>query len=129
MIRYPRWPSRMASVSVFALSILGLASAAHAETSRVLVVNPTHGASFDVGSKYVVGYFVNTADACQVTLMMSDKIASDEVPSHSAARIRQTVLPNATARVDTAEGESLVVRCHPHAAAMTVHVTTTLAQK
>jgi hypothetical protein len=51
----------------------------------------------------------------------------DEVPASSAARLLQSVAANGTARVDTAEGESLELACQPGATAMTVRLLTQVA--
>jgi hypothetical protein len=128
MNRFLRRSLRATSVGALSLLMGGLSLApAMAESSNVKIVRPGHGISLDVGSKHVVGYFLADAQACHVTLMMSDRSVEDEVPQRTAARIRQTVQPYAVARVDTAEGESLELSCHAGAKGLGVLVKTTFA--
>ncbi len=128
MNRFSRRSLRATSAGALSLVVCGLSlTTAMAENSNVQTVRPGHGISLDVGSKHVVGYFLADAKSCQVTLMMSDRSVEDEVPQKTAARIRQTVLPHAVARVDTAEGESLELSCQAEAKGLGVLVKTTLA--
>jgi hypothetical protein len=91
------------------------------------ILKPLAGISFGVGSKRVVGYFVADARACNLTLMLGDSIANDEVPTSSPMRIRQTIAPDGVARVDTNEGESFEFGCKSDAGAMSVRMLTAVA--
>lgn len=93
-----------------------------AELTGPKTVFPSHGVSIDVGSKHVVGYFIADNGTCNLTLLMGDKLAGDDVPASSAARLKQVVAGNSSAVVDTAEGESLELACQPGATAMTVRL-------
>ena len=97
------------------------------DTTAEKMLKPLAGISFGVGSKRVVGYFVADAHACNLTLMMGDSMASDEVPTSSPTRILQTIAPNSMARVDTTEGESFEFSCKSGATAMTVRMLTDVA--
>jgi len=90
-------------------------------------LKPLAGISFGVGSKRVAGYFVADAQVCNLTLMMGDSMESDEVPTSTPTRIQQKIAPNNTARVDTAEGQSLEFSCKSGATAMTVRTLTAVA--
>lgn len=92
-------------------------------------LKPIDGVSLDVGTKRVVGYYVADKNGCQLTLMMGERAIEDEVPAFSAARLKQTVAANASARVETPEGETLEFACQPKAASMTVRVLKTVAYK
>jgi hypothetical protein len=121
----------MTFVALYIATVLCVAQAtipARAEaTSPNKILKPLAGISFGVGSKRVVGYFVAAANACNLTLMLGDSMASDEVPTSSPMRILQTIAPNSMARVDTNEGESFEFSCKSGATAMTVRMLTAVA--
>jgi hypothetical protein len=118
-------PSKTA-VAFCAAAVIGVALAAIPSRAEDVTlgktIKPLTGISFGVGSKRVVGYFVSDAQVCDLTLMMGDSIQGDEVPMSTPTRIRQTIAPNNTARVDTMEGESLEFSCKAGATAMTVQM-------
>lgn len=123
MIRSKRLISRatLAASAAFAFGATApIALAADLTGPKTLF--PTHGVSVDVGSKRVVGYFVANNGTCNLTFLMSDKQAGDDVPASSAARLKQVVASNSSAIVDTAEGESLELACQPGASSMTVRL-------
>jgi hypothetical protein len=118
----------VAASAIAALSLLTGSFAAQAEeASSVKTLYPLHGVSIDVGSKRVIGYYVARGDTCNLTVLMSDKQVGDDVPESSAARLQQSVAANGTARIDTAQGESLELACQPGAAALTVRLLTQVA--
>lgn len=114
------------AVAASAIASLALAfgtlTAQAEEASSVKTLYPLHGVSIDIGSKHVVGYYVARGDSCNLTVLMSDKSASDDVPASSAARLQHVIVANGTTRIDTAEGESLELACQPQASALTVRV-------
>lgn len=127
MNRSKRVSVRVAAGIAGVLAILaGAAGANAADAAGAKTVLPTHGVSIDVGSKRVIGYFVAKDNACNLTFLMSDKPVDDVVPT-SAARMQQVIAANGTARIDTAEGESLELVCQPAASAMTVRLLTQVA--
>lgn len=127
MNRSNRVSLRVAAGIAGAMSILaGAASATAADATGAKTVLAAHGVSIDVGSKRVIGYFVAKNDACNLTFLMSDKQVDDVVPT-PAARMQQVIAANGTARIETAEGESLELTCQPAASAMTVRLLTQVA--
>lgn len=123
MNRTLRISLRAASGLAAALALLAGASIANAEEATgVKLLRPAHGMSTDVGSKHVVGYFVANKGTCDLTFLMSDKQTDDDVLTSSSPRFKQVVAVNSTARVDTAEGESLELTCQPGASAMSVRL-------
>lgn len=119
--------TRLSSRAILTLSAIlamsaGATGAIAAELTGPKTLYPTHGISLDVGSKRVVGYFTADNGTCNLTFLMSDKQAGDDVSPTSAARLKQIVASNGAAVVDTAEGESLELVCQPGASAMTVRL-------
>jgi hypothetical protein len=106
-----------------ALSVaLGLATGSGvsaAESRSPTTMKPLHAVSLDVGSKHVVGYFLNAEGRCKLTLMVAD-VPRDETsePSSQIMRLRLTVEPGRPALVDTTEGRLLQFGCAPDAQAM-----------
>jgi len=103
-------------------AVLGLAAgmpASAAESRSPTTMKPLNAISLDVGSKHVVGYFLNAEGRCKLTLMVAD-VARDETsePSSQIMRLRLTVEPGRPALVDTAEGRLLQFGCEPNAQAM-----------
>jgi hypothetical protein len=126
MNRSTRVSLRAAAGVVAVLSMLAGTTAVNAADAGTKTVLPAHGVSIDVGSKRVIGYFVAKNDACNLTFLMSDQQVDDVVPNF-AARMQQVIAANATAHIDTAEGESLELVCQPAAASMTVRRLTQVA--
>ena len=90
-----------------------------AESGLPTTMKPLGATSLDVGSKHVVGYFLNTDGQCKLTLMIADA-ARDEnsEPSAQILRLRLMVEPGKAALVDTTEGRLLRFACEPGAQAM-----------
>jgi len=82
-------------------------------------MKPLNAISLDVGSKHVVGYFLNAEGQCKLTLMIADA-ARDESsePSAQVMRLRLMVEPGRSALVDTTEGRMLQFACESQAQAM-----------
>ena len=101
---------------------LGLAttiSLSAAESRSPTTMKPLKAISLDVGSKHVVGYFLNAEGQCKLTLMIADA-ARDESSEASAQvmRLRLMVEPGRSALVDTTDGRLLQFGCEPNAQAM-----------
>ena len=86
-------------------------------------MKPLKAISLDVGSKHVVGYFLNAEGQCKLTLMIADA-ARDESSEASAQvmRLRLMVEPGRSALVDTTEGRMLQFGCESQAQAMNASV-------
>lgn len=107
------------AVAVVLAGALGGFNAWAGET-RVPVLKPLKGVSFDVGTKRAVGYYQQAAGNCKVTLMLAESPDADGMSPYTASRFKVSVEPGKAARVDTAEGKSIEFFCRPAAAAMTV---------
>ena len=81
---------------------------------------PVQSISYDFGSKSMSGYFVRRAAKCVVTLMVSEKVDLDAVPSTTATRVRLVLDPGQTAGLDSEEGRSLNFTCGAGASALLV---------
>ena len=86
--------SKQPSMGAFALCVATAICVAQAtipvraeDTTSEKTLKPHAGISFAVGSKRVVAYFVAEAHACNLTLMLGESMASDEVPTSSPLRI------------------------------------------
>lgn len=111
--------------------VAGLAtgpSVANADELTIKSLRPMDGVSLDVGSKRVVGYFVASSGACDLTLLMSEKMNGDDVPVGTPARLRQTLASNSSSRVETPDGPSLEFACEPGASGMTLRLLKQVAE-
>jgi hypothetical protein len=82
-------------------------------------MKPLGAISLDVGSKHVVGYFLNADGQCKLTLMIADAPRDENSePSAQALRLRLMVEPGRAALVDTTDGRLLQFACEPNAQAM-----------
>ncbi len=76
--------------------------------------------SFEFGSKFTSGFFLNGAGKCQIRLMITEKTVSDE-PSHlTASRVRLALAPGQVVGLDSEEGQSLNFTCGKGAEAILV---------
>jgi hypothetical protein len=90
-----------------------------AESRSPTLMKPLMATSLDVGSKLVVGYFLNADGQCKLTLMIADAPRDDNVaPSGQILRLRLMVEPGRAALVDTTDGKLLQFACEPDAQAM-----------
>lgn len=103
-----------------ALMLAGTAPAAAADVAS-LKMKPSHGVSFDVGTKRAVGYYLAEGGICNLTVLMADNGVNDEVKG-AATRVSIPVIPKKSARIDTAEGKTLEFTCAPSAQGMTVNM-------
>ena len=90
------------------------------ENWESLLMKPSRAVSLDVGSKHVVGYFVRKDGVCKLTAMFAENM--DVEASADAAQLQLEVQPGETARIATAEGNSLRFVCLGRAEAMTATV-------
>jgi len=91
-------------------------------------MKPLKAISLDVGSKHVVGYFLNADGQCKLTLMVADGFRDDaSEPSSQIMRLRLLVEPGKSALVDSTDGRLLQFGCEPGAQAMNASVLDQLA--
>jgi hypothetical protein len=102
-----------------ALCLAATMSPSAAGSRSPTTMKPLKAISLDVGSKHVVGYFLNAEGQCKLTLMIADA-ARDETsePSSQILRLRLMVEPGRSALVDTTDGRLLQFGCEPAAQAM-----------
>jgi hypothetical protein len=104
-----------------ALCLAASTNLSAAEAWSNVKMKPLMAASFDVGAKHVVGYFLNTDSRCKLTLMIAEATYDeDHAPSAPTLRVQLTVNPGKKAHIDTDEGKSLHFACEPNALAMDV---------
>jgi hypothetical protein len=102
-----------------ALCLATTVSLSAAESRSPRMMKPLKAISLDVGSKHVVGYFLNTEGQCKLTLMIADTFRDEtSPPSSQAMRLRLMVEPGRSALVDTTDGRLLQFGCEPDAQAM-----------
>ncbi len=114
---------KMKGVVAALASALALAAPAtsSANEAEALKMAPRHGVSFDVGSKRAISYYLGEGGICNLTVLVADSNALDEVKG-AATRVTIPVIPTKAARIDTAEGKTLEFKCAPSASAMSVKV-------
>lgn len=105
-------------VGVMATTVAGAALAGDAVPARLLL--PGKGASFDVGTTHMVGYYGAKGGQCDLTVMVGEAMGDDLAIPGAGSRVHVVVAPGAAARIDTAAGKSLAFVCAMGAAAMTV---------
>jgi hypothetical protein len=90
-----------------------------AESRSPPTMKPLMAASLDVGSKHIVGYFLNADGGCKLTLMIADAPRDENSePSAQILRLRLMVEPGRAALVDTTDGGLVQFACDPDAQAM-----------
>jgi hypothetical protein len=82
--------------------------------------HPVQSLTYDFGSKSTSGFFVQKDGACQVVLMLSEKIDPDAVTQATPVRVRLDLKPGQTAGLDSEEGQSLTFACGEGAATLVV---------
>jgi hypothetical protein len=118
--------SRMISAALALAVWLGAgASFAADENWDSTMMKPTRAKSLDVGTKRVISYFVASDGVCRLTAMIADR--NDEAAAAGAAQLQLAVEPGKTARIATADGNSLRFVCLGRAEAMTATVVNQVA--
>ncbi|MCT7377892.1 hypothetical protein [Chelativorans salis] len=83
---------------------------------------PVQSISYEFGSKYMSGYFVQETAMCFVALMVIEKSDPEAVLPVTATRVRLVLNPGQIAGLDSEEGRSLNFTCGKDAATMLVDV-------
>ena len=87
--------------------VVGPSMARAADPALPLTIRPLQGASFDIGTKRAVSYFVSDDEECKLTLMLAELVNDDdEANGLAAARMTVAVEVGKVAHLDTAEGKS-----------------------
>ncbi len=118
--------SRMAAAALALAVLFGPgASFAGDESWESTMMKPARAKSLDVGMKHVVSYFVSADGACRLTAMISDR--SEDEAAAGTAQLQLVVEPGNTARIATADGNSLRFVCLGRAEWMTATVVNRVA--
>lgn len=83
---------------------------------------PIQSISYEFGSKFMTGYFVEQGAACVVTLMIIEKSDPEEPLGLSPMRVRLVLSPGQIAGLDSEEGHSLNFTCETNATTLLVDV-------
>lgn len=81
---------------------------------------PVQSITYEFGSKFVNGYFVQEGGSCVVTLMLTEKSDPEETILGSPTRLRMVLQPGQVAGLDSEEAQSLNITCGEDTA--TLHV-------
>ncbi len=76
---------------------------------------PIQAISHVLGSKRAVGYFSRDGNACYVTLMVAEEVNLDVAMPPTAARVRVSLMPGQTIKLDSEERKFLDITCGPKA--------------
>jgi hypothetical protein len=83
---------------------------------------PIQSISYEFGSKFMSGYFVQEAATCSVALMITEKSNPEAVVPISPTRVRLLLNPGQVAGLDSDEGRSLNFTCGENAKTLLVDV-------
>ena len=85
------------------------------------VYAPIQSISYEFGSKWMSGYFVQQANNCVVTLMIAERTDLEErLLPPPATRVRLVLQPKQIAGLDSEEGRSLNFTCGDDATSLIV---------
>lgn len=115
----------VAAALAFAVMFGGGVSFAADENWESTMMKPTRAKSLDVGMKHVVSYFVSADGACRLTAMITDR--SEGEATAGTAQLQLMVEPGKTARIATADGNTLRFVCLGRAEWMTATVVNRVA--
>ena len=104
--------------------VVGPSMARAADPALPLTIRPLQGASFDIGTKRAVSYFLSDDDACKLTLMLAEIVNDDDDEANGLAAARMTVAVEVgkAAQLDTSEGTSVEFKCQPGGQEMSIEV-------
>ena len=110
---------RVGFAAVLALAALVGASGAMSGSASS-TFKPLEGVSLHLGSKHAIGYFVKSDNVCQLTLVVGEEPAGEDIPAVTPARFSAAVEAGRSARFDTGSGTALEFGCAASASTMTV---------
>lgn len=110
----------LAGLAALAAGSATLSGRASEEPSGVKILGENKGASFNVGTKKAVAFYVKQPGACSVTVMVSETY-SEQLPYHLATvRFSSNVAAGTTAQIDTSDGAALALSCAQNASNLVV---------
>ncbi|WP_159727499.1 hypothetical protein [Methylosinus sp. Ce-a6] len=93
----------------------------HGRVTAPVTLKPLAAASFEVGRKHVLSYFVGADGACRLTVIVFDAASPVETsPATATTRFIVPISSGKSANLDTAVARTLHFACAPDATAMTV---------
>lgn len=110
--------STLKCLGIAAATLVALASGATAQNARELIMTPGKGVSFYMGTKHGVTHFLSANGACQLTVAIGDSPDMDGMNPSTSTRISMTVVPGQPAKVETTDGEALMLACAPGGGSM-----------
>jgi len=111
------------AIAFAGISVVAGPSLARAADPGPLTIRPLQGASFDIGTKRAVSYFLSDDDACKLTLMLAELVNDDdEAAGLAGARMTVAVEVGKAAHLDTAEGKSVEFKCQPGGQEMSIEI-------
>lgn len=104
-----------------------------ADAPKLVVLKPMSGPGASIksldsmldlklGSRQAVSYFQNADGLCQVTVMVAEAFNGVDAPDSTTVRFQVAIDAGRTARMDTAEGDTLEFVCNRRAEEMSVKV-------
>ncbi|MCX7899348.1 MAG: hypothetical protein N2444_04575 [Methylocystis sp.] len=111
-------PFAIALLGAYASTAIAFAGPGRADD---LTLSPMQAASFNIGARHLVSYFVVAENGCKLTVMIADALEEDAITETGpASRLQLAVNPGKNARLDTADGGAASFACAEDARAMTV---------
>lgn len=92
------------------------------KSEETATYSPLKSISYEFGSKFMSGYFVEESGRCFITLMIIEKSKPDELLPLTAARVRLALDPSQIAGLDSEEGRSINITCGDNAKTVLVDV-------
>ena len=110
----------LAGIAGLAFGAVTLNASASTAASDTKVLSEHKAASFNVGTKKAVAFYIKDAGQCNVTVMMSETY-SEQLPYDLATvRFTSKVAPNTTSEVVTSDGSKLALSCAQNASNLIV---------
>lgn len=113
------------ALATFAL--LGMAVAVHGawragaeDYAGLKILNERMGATFIVGTKKAVAYYVGDAGACQVSVLVSETYPEQMPYNLAATRFSSQVASGTTAQLATSDGSVMTLTCSKGAKSLVV---------
>ncbi len=83
---------------------------------------PLISISYELGSKFMSGYFTEEMGRCAITMMIIERSDPDNPTAFTAARVRLQLHPSQIAGLDSQEGRSINVTCGENAQTVLIDV-------
>lgn len=116
-----------AAVTGTAVSLAAYAGDTGSSSRESRILKERAGAMMDVGSKRAVAYYIKTADACDVSVLLSETYP-EQIPFNIASvRFSARVPAGTSTQVATSDGSSLSLSCSKGAKSLAVETNESVA--